>query len=110
MLQVIRARGLPEPARQFVVYHRGRKLGTVDLAYPDARIAIEYDSDEFHTGRVATSRDSERRHRMIVAGWLPVTAVNSDLRSGGALLCSALRAALADRARASAVLAPLARE
>lgn len=110
LLQVLREHGLPEPVRQFVVYHRGRKLGTVDLAYPDSRIAIEYDSDEFHTGRVATSRDSERRHRMVAAGWFPVTAVNSDLRSGGALFCAALRAALADRSSVGAVPAPLTRE
>jgi hypothetical protein len=94
MLQAVRASGLPEPVRQYRVVHEGIELARVDLAYPDARIALEYDSDEFHTGRVATSRDSERRHRLIAAGWLPITAVGSDLRSGGELFCCAIRAAL----------------
>jgi hypothetical protein len=97
LLQVIRPYGLPEPVRQHPVRFGGVVIATVDLAYPDARIAIEYDSDEFHTGRVATAKDSERRHRMIAAGWLPVTAVSSDVRTGGALFARALRAALDDR-------------
>jgi predicted transcriptional regulator of viral defense system len=107
VLQVIRRHGLAEPTRQFTVRRaNGTKVGTVDLAYPDARIAIEYDSDEFHTGRVATSHDSERRHRLIAAGWMPITAVSSDLRSGGGLLCGALRAALTERRARDAVPAP----
>ena len=99
LLQGIRRRGLPEPVRQFKVIHDGREIGRVDLAYPDARIAIEYDSDGFHTGRVATAKDSQRRHEMIAAGWLPITAVNQDLRAGGRYFCRALEAALRDRTR-----------
>lgn len=97
LLQAIRRHGLPEPVRQFEVRHRGRMIGRVDFAYPDARITIEYDSDSFHTGRVATSEDSRRRHEMIAAGWLPMTAVNQDLRDGGRYFCTALAAALRDR-------------
>ena len=97
MLQVIRRHGLPEPVRQFQVVHDGRDLGRVDLAYPDARITIEYDSDQFHTGRVASDRDSRRRHTMIAAGWLPITAIKTDLRSGGHLFCAAIATTLRDR-------------
>jgi hypothetical protein len=97
VLQLIRRAGLPDPVRQVRVYDGARFVARVDLAYPDARVAIEYDSDEFHTGRVATATDSARRHRLIAAGWLPITAVSSDLRSGGALFAAALRAALASR-------------
>ncbi|MEP6624171.1 MAG: hypothetical protein ABJC79_06995 [Acidimicrobiia bacterium] len=97
LLQAIRRGGLPEPARQFPVYHGRAFIGRPDLSYPDARICIEYDSDEFHTGYVATASDSARRHRMIRAGWLPITAVKSDLRAGGSLFCAALDAALRDR-------------
>ncbi len=97
LLQVIRNHGLREPVRQFRVVSGGSEVARPDFAYPEARIVIEYDSDEFHTGRVATSSDSRRRHALIVAGWLPITAVSSDLRSGGSLFCAALRAALRDR-------------
>ena len=97
LLQVIRRRGLAEPVRQFRVFDGGREIGRVDLAYPDARITIEYDSDSFHTGRVATAKDSRRRHEMIAAGWLPITAVNQDLLEGGHYFCRALETALRDR-------------
>ena len=97
VLQIIRAAGLPDPTRQFRVYDHNEFIGQVDLSYPAARITIEYDSDEFHTGFVATASDSARRHRMIRAHWLPITAVNSDLADGGALFVAALRVALHDR-------------
>ncbi|MEO6467808.1 MAG: hypothetical protein ABIP21_01815, partial [Acidimicrobiia bacterium] len=97
ILQSIRRHGIVEPVRQFKVYNGSVRIGRVDLSYPDARIAIEYDSDEFHTGRVATAQDAARRHRLVCAGWLPLVASVSDLRNGGAHFCAALSAALRDR-------------
>ena len=97
VLQVLRQAGLVEPDRQVKIWHGSVFVGRVDLAYSDARIAIEYDSDEFHTGRVATAEDSARRHRMVLAGWLPITAVSSDLRDGGTLFSAAVGAAIRDR-------------
>lgn len=98
MVQVIRRHGLPEPVRQLQIYDQGREIARVDLAYPDAKIAIEYDSDQFHTGRVASDRDSRRRHALIAAGWLPIVAIKTDLQSGARDFCAALAAALRDRA------------
>jgi len=98
MIQALRRSGLPEPVPQFEV-RAGRKLiGRVDAAYPAARIAIEYDSDAFHTGRVATARDRARRQALIAASWLPIDAGSGDLRDGGPLFCAAIRRALEDRA------------
>ena len=75
LLQVLRASGLPAPVVQYEVWDGGLFVARVDAAYPDARIAIEYDSDEFHSGRLATKRDRDRRHRLIGAGWLPIAAL-----------------------------------
>ena len=97
LIQLIRDAGLPDPTRQFKVCDGSEFIGRVDLSYPDARITIEYDSDEFHTGFVATAADSTRRHRLIQAHWLPITAVNSDLANGGRHFIGALRVALRDR-------------
>ncbi len=72
LLRAIRTGGLPEPVTQHEIWQGASFIARVDLAYPDARIAIEYDSDEFHTGRCATLRDRDRRHRLITAGWLPI--------------------------------------
>lgn len=105
LLQSIRRHGIAEPVRQFKVSNGLIHVGRVDLSYPEAQIAIEYDSDEFHTGRVATAADAARRHRLVCAGWLPLVASVSDLRNGGALFCAALGAALRDRTHLNRTLA-----
>lgn len=97
LIQAIRAHGLPEPVTQFEVYRGALLLGRVDGAYPDANIAIEYDSDEFHSGRAPTRRDRARRHELIAASWLPIDVGPTDLRSGGMLTCAAIGQALRDR-------------
>jgi predicted transcriptional regulator of viral defense system len=97
LLQSMRAHGLPEPTTQHEVWQGSAFIARVDIAYPDERIAIEYDSDEFHSGRSATSHDRDRRHRLIAAGWLPVDVGPSDLRNGGGVTCAAVSQALRDR-------------
>ncbi len=97
LVQAIRADGLPEPTTQHEVWRGSAFIARVDVAYPDERIAIEYDSDEFHSGRAATGRDRERRHRLVAAGWLPIDVGPADLRSGGVLACSAIAEALRGR-------------
>jgi hypothetical protein len=97
LLQAIRKAGLPEPVRQYEVWDGTRFIGRVDLAYPHARVAIEYDSDEHHTGRVATRRDRARRHDLIAAGWLPIDIGPGELRRGAVGACTAISAALHQR-------------
>ncbi len=98
LFRAIKARGLPKPVPQYEVWQGAKLVGRVDAAYPDERIAIEYDSDEFHTGRTATKHDRARRHELIAASWLPIDVGPTDLRNGGALSCAAIRQALRDRA------------
>ena len=96
MVDVIRRHGLPTPVLQFEVRdERGHFVARVDAAYPEHRVAIEYDSKQEHTGEQALQRDSSRRNRIIRAGFLPVTARYGDLKSGGGELCSTLAALLA---------------
>jgi very-short-patch-repair endonuclease len=95
LLQAIRAAGLPEPQVQYEVWAGDAFIGRVDFAYPDAKIAIEYDSDEHHTGRSATNRDRARRHELIAAGWLPIDIGPDDLRRGAVSACAAIAHALA---------------
>lgn len=66
-LLLIRA-GLPTP----VVAHAIRTAGGVvhpDLAYPDLRIAIEYDGDHHRTSRQQWSHDIERERWVRGQGW-----------------------------------------
>jgi hypothetical protein len=105
LMQAVRAYGLAEPVRQYKVWDGGYCVGRVDAAYPEARIAIEYDSDEFHTGRAATAHDRARRHELIAASWLPIDIGPDDLRRGGTSACAAISQALRDRGPTTTVLA-----
>jgi very-short-patch-repair endonuclease len=97
VLRVLQRAGLPDPVTQHPVPTRAGASLRVDFAYVDHRIAIEYDSDEFHTGRVATERDARRRHALVAAGWLPIIATSHDLGNGADALVAAVRTALLDR-------------
>jgi hypothetical protein len=91
LLQVVRRLGFPEPVTQYEIRRAGRFVARVDAAYPQWRVAIEYDSYEYHAGRKARAKDNDRRNKIIGAGWVPVVATAEDLRSGGAVLSAAIR-------------------
>jgi hypothetical protein len=65
--------GLPTPAVQYrVCDERGSELARVDLAYPEARLAIEYDGvDEFGADELArgVARDRMRDGELAGHGW-----------------------------------------
>ncbi len=88
--QAFRAYGLPDPVMQHEIWHAGVRVGRVDAAYPEAHIAIEYDSYEHHGGRLALVKDSDRRTRLLACGWSPFTATDVELRAGCPILCSAI--------------------
>ena len=52
----------------------------VDLAYPDAKIAIEYDGDDYHGGPLAVRRDKARIAWLQDHGWLVIVATADDVR------------------------------
>jgi very-short-patch-repair endonuclease len=76
-----------------VIRHQGVFVARVDAAYPELRIAIEYDSYEHHTGKLALVRDTDRRNRLLRIGWPTVTFTAADIRRDGGDAIEALRAA-----------------
>ena len=44
----------------------------LDLAYPKAKIAIEYDGEEFHSSAEARAADEMRRAFLRSAGWVVI--------------------------------------
>ncbi|HVL86075.1 MAG TPA: DUF559 domain-containing protein [Pseudonocardia sp.] len=61
--------GLPAPELQYqVVDDRGAVLARLDLAYPDVRLAIEYDGEE-HFGEERNRRDRRRDLAIADLGW-----------------------------------------
>lgn len=82
---------LPEPELNIDVFDgRGAFLACVDLAYPEAKVAIEYQS-MLHSSRY--SQDVERLAALRAAGWT-VIEVTSDLLRHPEVLVSRVRAAL----------------
>jgi predicted transcriptional regulator of viral defense system len=98
LLRMLRRHGFPSPIPQFEIRDDdGRLIARPDFAYPDRKIAIEYDSYQEHTGKVALVRDSARRNAIVARGWAPIAATAEDLRRGGHQLASDLRMARAQR-------------
>ncbi|MET0895091.1 MAG: hypothetical protein ABWY80_04500 [Acidimicrobiia bacterium] len=96
LVDVLLVHGFPSPLPQFVIRdQRGEFVARVDLAYPDARVAIEYESYQHHVGKQALVRDSRRRNALAALGWTVLSATAEDVRYGqGAALASALRRSL----------------
>lgn len=69
---ILRAAGLPEPELDVDIHDAfGRFLGCSELAYPDLRIAIEYESDG-HLARRQLERDIDKYQAYAEAGWYVV--------------------------------------
>lgn len=71
--------GLPAPTMQHGVEIGGRRY-RIDLCYPDAKIAIEFDSWQYHSGRRAFDEDRARANQLVLLGFvvLHFTSKSSD--------------------------------
>ncbi len=64
--------GLPAPVPNFWVIHEGVKLFRLDLAYPRAKICVEYDGEEFHSSPEQRAYDEQRRTWLRQHGWFVI--------------------------------------
>lgn len=71
-------------------------LGRVDLAYPELRIAIEYEGDGHRTDQEQWRRDIQRQQYLEGEGWMVIRLTQSDL-DASQLLITRVRAAIAAR-------------
>jgi len=83
---------LPTPVAQHVVRHRGSFVARLDFAWPERRVALEYEG-AWHTTRLA--QDRRRIEALQAAGWRVLFVTAADLRSPDALLAR-IAAALAE--------------
>lgn len=88
---VIRA-GLPRPIPQFEVRVDGIFIARVDLAWPDAKVAVEYDGSH-HADVLQMRRDRRRLNGLVHAGWTVIHATALDLADPTTLV-EQIRAAL----------------
>ena len=94
LIQILREWGFPEGVPQYEIRIRGKFFARVDLAFPEQRVAVEYDSDEWHGGRGAIERDASRRRRLRSIDWETVTATRADVLNDAPETRAALRSAL----------------
>jgi hypothetical protein len=96
--------GLAPPEVQFSVFSEGRFVARVDLAWPDLKIAIEYDG-VWHVGSAPQmQRDRQRLNRLVAAGWIVLHVTSARLREDFDGLVAEIRRAIGDRRRSMRVM------
>lgn len=95
LLELLMESNLPSPVPQYrVTDNNGMLLARVDAAYPEHRIALEYDSDQEHTHPASLAADNARRNRLVAAGWTVIAARNEDIKSRGGDFVAAVAGSL----------------
>jgi hypothetical protein len=72
--------GLPRPELQYTIHGIHGERWRVDFAWPDARVAAEYESVEWHAGRTEMLRDKARFAGVQEMGWTVVPIIVDDIR------------------------------
>lgn len=91
--------GLPEPILDLDVFdEHGRFVACVDMAYPELRIAVEYDG-EIHRTQEQFERDVERLARLEALGWTVLRFTARHLREQRPLILMRVQGAIARSTR-----------
>jgi hypothetical protein len=72
--------GLPMPELQYEIPGLDGEVWRVDFAWPDQRVAAEYESVEWHAGRAEMVRDKKRYAGVQETNWTVVPIVVDDVR------------------------------
>lgn len=72
--------GMPEPQLNWnVCDDRGGFIACVDLAYPELKIAVEYEGEHHVTDFVQWSKDIARHERLVAHGWIVIRVTKTAL-------------------------------
>ena len=72
--------GLPPPVLQYQVVDLAGQIWRLDFAWPDCRVAAEYDGVDWRRGPDAFFRDRRRAAALMDLGWVVVPIVAEDVR------------------------------
>jgi hypothetical protein len=72
--------GLPAPTLQYEIIDGNGELRRVDFAWPEQRVAVEYDGLDWHSDPEAMRRDRRRRAALEDLGWVVISIVFEDVR------------------------------
>jgi very-short-patch-repair endonuclease len=87
---------LPRPVAQHVVRDRSGFVAKVDFAWPEAKIAVEYEG-WWHGQPQNVARDRRRLNRLTAAGWTVIFATAEDVADPAALIARIAAALFAPR-------------
>ena len=93
--QLLRTAGFTGWVAQYAVYVAGRFLGRTDVAFPDARLAIEVDGWAYHSQPERFQRDRSRQNSLVAAGWTVLRFTWRDLTERPDHVIALIKAALA---------------
>jgi hypothetical protein len=96
LANLVRLAGLREPIHEFPFGGlAGNRRWRIDLAWPDARLAVEIDGGTFTGGRhvrgVGAEGDRQKRNELVLAGWR-VLVFTSKINDDGRALDAISRA------------------
>jgi hypothetical protein len=77
--------GLPAPVAQHRVWHQGRIIARPDFAWPDRKVALEYDG-LWHAEDGQFASDRERLNLLREAGWLVIFVTAADMYRPGRVI------------------------
>jgi very-short-patch-repair endonuclease len=96
-VRLVRA-GIPAPVTQYVIERAGRFVTRVDLAWPECKVAVEYDG-LWHSAGDQIHRDRRRLNRVLGSDWIVLHVTAQRLREDFDGFLAELRAVLHRRAR-----------
>ena len=88
--------GLPVPVTQYVIAHAGQFIARVDLAWPDRKVAVEYDG-LWHDDPAQFHRDRQRLNQLVRNGWIVIHVTAKRLREDFDGVVTDIRTALHTR-------------
>ena len=89
-IDVLMKHGLPEPKINYVVNLENGHTARLDMAYPQWKIAIEYDGKQHEE---SWEEDNLRRNKLAELGWAIIVVTRADVATPEAQLACAYRIA-----------------
>jgi hypothetical protein len=72
--------GLALPVLQYEIVDRDHRTWRVDFAWPEQRVAVEYDGVVWHEGPEALAYERQRRAALQELGWVVIPIIADDVR------------------------------
>jgi G:T-mismatch repair DNA endonuclease (very short patch repair protein) len=82
---LIHRSGLPVPVAQLEIRHERRFVAQVDFAFPEQKLAVEYDG-AWHGEPSQLTKDRTRMNRLLAAGWRVLFVTAADMHHPATLL------------------------